>query len=687
MEKVNLLKKSGVIGIIVLFICASFVPSIGGYSEETSQIDTDVADVCDSQENVLVTCRTFGFPGEPSREITMPLDEAEFLYDKIKDLQIEIARDPLSDKTQQLQHEIIALADDYDLLPAGLSPDTLTSRLPPSWTLQNRRLGTLPLPSKGSELFCTFVSTGSGGLLPIIVLPRLIPIIMTPIPRLFMIWNADEAITSCGGLRSGTGFIAYGQQRGIALGFWGIGFSFSLPPFMGAYGLAGYALFASVDAEEIEFYPPNRPPIISSENPSSGTWNVPVSLSELSFRIEDADGDRMSYTVTTEPDIGSGSGTNKRNGVYTIPVSGLKPSTQHRWIVEVTDSKDVTMQEFSFMTEELPFDPFEEGWQYRKQITIDHTQVAGDLSYFPVLISTVDNDLRDKTQEDGDDILFMDGHGVANKLYHELERFDGSSGELITWVNTPSLSSTVDTSLYLYYGNPNSGSQQMPERVWSTHYSGIWHLDDLHDSSSNTNDGSNHGTISILGQIGNARSFDGNNDHITVSDDPSLNFHNTNQLTIMLWVKRDHVNAPKTEKLISKSTTAYNAGYGLNIRTNNSIRFEVRTGSKVFYMLSTTELMDANWHHITAIWDDGSQYIYVDGEFDKYKFQGDFSIKDDHKSLEIGIHYSDNQPFKGCIDEIYISDTPRSASWIKTSYNNQNDPSSFLSFGPEETGP
>jgi len=96
MKENYLLKKSGVVGIVVLFICASFVSSISGYSEDTSQVDIDIEDVCDSQENVLVTCSTFGFPGEPSQEITMSPSDAEFLYDKIKELQIEIARDPLS---------------------------------------------------------------------------------------------------------------------------------------------------------------------------------------------------------------------------------------------------------------------------------------------------------------------------------------------------------------------------------------------------------------------------------------------------------------------------------------------------------------------------------------------------------------------------------------------------------------
>ena len=41
--------------------------------------------------------------------------------------------------------------------------------------------------------------------------------------------------------------------------------------------------------------------------------------------------------------------------------------------------------------------------------------------------------------------------------------------------------------------------------------------------------------------------------------------------------------------------------------------------------------------------------------------------------------------YNGVIDELRISKICRSSSWISTEYNNQNDPLSFLSFGPEET--
>jgi len=419
---------------------------------------------------------------------------------------------------------------------------------------------------------------------------------MTPIPRLFMIWNADEAITSCGGLRSGTGFIAYGQQRGIALGFWGIGFTFSLPPFMGVYGLAGYALFASVDAEEIELWPPNYPPEITAIYPLDGAGNVPISTSELRFYISDFNEDPMSYSVSTTPNIGSGSGNNKPDGTYTIPISGLEGSEEYTWQVEVSDGVNNVATAFTFTTEpvapivsnpvpedgarhvpvdlsqlsfhlsdpqgdlmdytvetspdigsdsgsgvgdgtysvdvsglddltdyawyvnvtdganwkhkmfifqtepKMVFNPFDEGWQCRKNITIDHTKVAGDLTNFPVLVSTTDSDLRDEAQDDGDDILFMDGDGVATRLFHEIEYYTGSNGELVAWVNLTDITADQDTTFYMYYGNSGCSSQQVPDKVWNAQFKAIWHLHEsptgtIHDSTLNDNDGTSYGSM------------------------------------------------------------------------------------------------------------------------------------------------------------------------------------------------
>ena len=109
--------------------------------------------------------------------------------------------------------------------------------------------------------------------------------------------------------------------------------------------------------------------------------------------------------------------------------------------------------------------------------------VAGPLNDFPILVSVTDPDLRDKAQSDGDDILFMLDSGISDMLYHEIEKYDSSKGELIAWVKIPSLSSSEDTTLFIYYGNPGVDSQQLPERVWLSHYVMVQHMNDVTSSS------------------------------------------------------------------------------------------------------------------------------------------------------------------------------------------------------------
>ena len=59
-----------------------------------------------------------------------------------------------------------------------------------------------------------------------------------------------------------------------------------------------------------------------------------------------------------------------------------------------------------------------------------------------------------------------------------------------------------------------------------------------------------------------------------------------------------------------------------------------------------------------------------------------------HCDFLIGVH--DTTPLSemdGYLDEVRVSDKKRSEEWISTQYNNQNDPSSFFSIGPEESAP
>jgi hypothetical protein len=113
------------------------------------------------------------------------------------------------------------------------------------------------------------------------------------------------------------------------------------------------------------------------------------------------------------------------------------------------------------------------GWAYRKMITVDHAKVSADLSGFPFLVDIVDVDLVSKAKSDGGDVVFTDQSG--NKLNHEIEFYDNVTGHLVCWVNTD-LSSSVDTELYMYYGNPEAANQENPTGVWNSGYAMVQHL-------------------------------------------------------------------------------------------------------------------------------------------------------------------------------------------------------------------
>jgi hypothetical protein len=86
-------------------------------------------------------------------------------------------------------------------------------------------------------------------------------------------------------------------------------------------------------------------------------------------------------------------------------------------------------------------------------------------------------------------------------------------------------------------------------------------------------------------------------------------------------------------------------------------------------------------------------YIYKNGVLDSsatsVAFGGNSYTQgtQDHTQDSIGYDPSDSTYFNGLIDEVRLSRVDRSAGWISTEYNNQNNPSGFYSVGGEEQKP
>ena len=163
-------------------------------------------------------------------------------------------------------------------------------------------------------------------------------------------------------------------------------------------------------------------------------------------------------------------------------------------------------------------------WEYRKLITIDSSLAESDLTDFPVLISIFDSNLASHAQSDGDDITFV-LYNDNTQLNHEIEKYDSTIGELVAWVNIPTVSSTEDTKIWMYYGNLESSNQENAEWTWNSNYVMVQHLQETgignrFDSTSKNNDGTpvnfDGDEASGSGKIDCADEFDGVDDAIMI---------------------------------------------------------------------------------------------------------------------------------------------------------------------------
>ncbi|RLG39995.1 MAG: hypothetical protein DRO01_04730 [Thermoproteota archaeon] len=327
-------------------------------------------------------------------------------------------------------------------------------------------------------------------------------------------------------------------------------------------------------------------------------------------------------------------------------------------------------------------------WDYRKKITIDHTKIENEnFIDFPVLISITDSDLASDALDNGDDILFTASDGTT-KLDHEIEKFDGSSGELVAWVRIPILYDNENTVIYMYYGNPSASNQESTEEVWDDNYVMVQHLEETSgthfDSTSNNNDGTPNGGMyqGASGQINGADSFDGSNDYIDCGNGESLD--TAEAVTIEAWIKIDTFS--DWEGIVSRSGN--DPFYQFTLDDSARLKWQHLIGGNILTVSANTSLNDGEWHYVVVrAVAGGDGTFFVDGEDDGTFSLSLSSLSTPDKKTYIGVERTLGKFFDGTIDEVRISNIARSSNYFYTVFNNESDPSSFYEVGSEEEAP
>jgi hypothetical protein len=316
-------------------------------------------------------------------------------------------------------------------------------------------------------------------------------------------------------------------------------------------------------------------------------------------------------------------------------------------------------------------------------MTIDHTKVPSTQSNFTVLVSLTDPALKTiangghVANANGFDIGFYADSGGTTKLKWEVEKYDGTTGNLIAWVKIPSVSSTTDTPFYLFYGDPSiTTNQSDPVNTWDANFKAVYHFGNGTTLTATDSTGGNNGTLfngptASAGKINGAAHFVSSSNQAIGLANPG-DFPVATAWTMETWIK------PTTDgnvALLWGGTS--NNGPHMVLPGNNTWRVGFWGGADI----NGTGVDTTAFHHIVGTFDGSSLRLYKDGSL----IAGPTAASPTTSSntgaaiaTSFGAYY-----FDGNVDELRISNTNRSAAWITTEYNNQNSPGTFITMGSE----
>ena len=329
-------------------------------------------------------------------------------------------------------------------------------------------------------------------------------------------------------------------------------------------------------------------------------------------------------------------------------------------------------------------------WTYRVKITVDNTKVDADLTDFPVYVNLADlvAGFHTNVKANGADIRVTKSDGTT-EVPREVVFYDSATdtGEL-HFKADGTLSNTVDTDFYIYYGNAGASEPAVTDtygrnNVWDSSYKAVYHMqeDPSGNGSGAVKDSTSSGfnmtpagsPVSGTGKMGNGIQFDNTNDILTGS---GANL--TGSVSSQIWVSTG--TTADYDSLIDSQTSlgVANDQYNIFFQTGRVIASYGNAFSNATNLitLSTLTKLDLTYNGSTLT-------HYKDGVSNGTPAYVKPSVTTSF--LAIGARTTSSNVSNALIDEVRISNVARASTWISTEYNNQNSSSTFYTDGAQET--
>jgi biopolymer transport protein ExbB len=325
-------------------------------------------------------------------------------------------------------------------------------------------------------------------------------------------------------------------------------------------------------------------------------------------------------------------------------------------------------------------------WDSRKKVVIDTTATGADvkegLAEYPLLVRLhAGNFAFGHAKNDGADIRFLSGDEKVI-LKHHIEKFDPVEEIALIWVRVPRiLANSNQDFLWMYYGNKNVTGGQDQGGTYDPNHILVYHANEPEGAPRDATAFQNHaveftGGHGLAAMIGFGINFNGDSDRIVVKKAPSLNFGSG--FTFSAWVRM--AKGQDDAYLFAREDEDRALVVGIK---GTGLYCRISLGKQSFVTEKAVDLAPGNWHHVSVTVDPTRRVtIYLDGvEATWLKLTG--TIPEMQSDLVIGGSLKDRHFFAGDMDDIAVSNVPRSAGWARALFKGQG-PQGVMALALEE---
>lgn len=224
-------------------------------------------------------------------------------------------------------------------------------------------------------------------------------------------------------------------------------------------------------------------------------------------------------------------------------------------------------------------------------------------------------------------------------------------------------------------------------------FSGITHADlvayysfdgNTYDLSGNGHDGTAYGGLSYEdGILGQAASFDGLNDYISIAHHDD--FDMPNGMSISLWLYSEDFTDPGYGKRIISKRQNYGTSPGWILQTysDGTVRYQGYLGGGINTNIATPSTSLYNWYHVVATYDNTTASMYLNGELvDQHEYIGTITTNDSPVIIgQVQNFLWSNEYFDGLIDELRIYDQALTSEEISQLYKPVPEPATIFILG------